>query len=398
VQYYQMGEDVWLMSHSWQDIPRTALSLYLQPGGLLSESLPPEGEDPARYTYDPADPTPALGGSRFNPFDPALLVGPQDLGPVESRPDVQVYSTPPLTHDLRLNGSVRAELFVSSDRTDTDFCVRLADVYPDGRSVIVTQGIRRMRFRNGYDLEELMVPGQVYAVVVELQDLALTFEAGHRLRIAVSSADYPHFDKNRNDGGPTYGPGPSFTAVNAVFHDARHPSRLALSVLPVEPLAADFVWVPEHPSAGERVTLTALPAGGTPPYTCTWDLAGTAAVGTTVETSLDAGDHLLGLTVQDGAGTRIQVEHALHMSHVVAVTGVTIQPNPFRLEVLGVGFQEGCAVEIDAAAVPRTIYKDAARVIAKGEGLKAMVPKGIEVALTVVNADGSRSGPFPVVR
>ena len=134
------------------------------------------------YTSQPAEGLDnfTVGGYfLFNPFDPSIEDGPQDLSrAVETRPDVLVYTTPVLAHDLRVTGSVSVDLFVSSDRSDTDFCVRLTDVYPDGRSLIVTQGIRRMRFRNSNSTEELMTPGQVYPVTVELQDLALTFLPG----------------------------------------------------------------------------------------------------------------------------------------------------------------------------------------------------------------------------
>ena len=227
VTYYQMGENAWRTAPSWAGIPRIEKSLYLQPGGGLSEALPPGGSLPDSFLYDPDDPTPALGGSRFDPFDPSVLTGPQDLSQaIETRPDVRVYTTPVLEQDLRVNGALRVELFVSSNRTDTDFCVRLTDVYPDGRSLIMTQGIRRMRFRNSPSTEEFMTPGQIYPVTVDLQDLALTFLSGHKLRVDVCSADYPHFDKNRNDGGPMYTVGPSYSALNAVYHDAIRPSRI----------------------------------------------------------------------------------------------------------------------------------------------------------------------------
>lgn len=226
VSYYQMGENRWLFADSWTGLVRQERSLYLHPGGLLQPFAPPAGAAPESFRYDPADPTPALGGSRFNPFNPLLLEGPQDLGQViEPRADVRVYSTPLLDQDLVLNGSLALDLWVASDRTDTDFSVRLTDVQPDGRSIILTQGIRRLRFRESLTREVLAVPGQAYPLTIDLPDLAYTFLKGHRLRLVVASADHPHFDRNRNDGGPMYVPGPFLPAQNTVFQDAGRPSR-----------------------------------------------------------------------------------------------------------------------------------------------------------------------------
>lgn len=227
VSYYQMGENRWLSAESWTGIPRQERFLHLHPGGSLQALPPPAGADAESFRYDPADPTPALGGARFNPFIPGLLEGPQDLSQsIETRADVRVYSTPPLEQDLVLNGALAVELWVASDRTDTDFSVRLTDVQPDGRSIILTQGIRRLRFRDGYARESLAVPGQAYALTVELQDLAYTFLKGHRLRLVIASADHPHYDRNRNDGGPMYVAGPSLPAQNTLHQDASRPSRL----------------------------------------------------------------------------------------------------------------------------------------------------------------------------
>lgn len=265
VRFYQMGEDAWRAAASWSGFAREEFPLYLQPGGGLAEAPPPAGAAATVFAYDPEDPTPALGGSRFNPFDPDLLVGPVDIRSVEARPDVRTFTTPELAAPLRLNGPVDVELHVSSDRPDTDFAVRLTDVYPDGRSIILAQGIRRMRFRGSYATETLMTPGQVYAVTVPLQNLAQTLPPGHRLRIVVSSADYPHFDRNRNDGGEMYDDGPLLVAANSVYHDATHPSRLVLHVPSRCDLdgdgavsATDLLWLADFLADN----VTALPAEG----------------------------------------------------------------------------------------------------------------------------------------
>jgi predicted acyl esterase len=231
VTYYQLGENAWVEADGWADGRREQRALFLMDGGGLSVSPPGPGSPPDTFDYDPADPTPAVGGARFSPFEPDLPIGPQDLRfEIEQRADVLVFSTPPLTFDLRLAGPITIRLHISSDRPDTDICVRLTDVFPDGRSLIMTQGIRRLRFRNGFSSEELLSPGEVYAVDVELQDLALTIRRGHRLRVVVGSAAYPHFDANPNSGGPLYEPGPLFIARNTIWHDAAHPSHILLTV------------------------------------------------------------------------------------------------------------------------------------------------------------------------
>ncbi|MFH0879495.1 MAG: CocE/NonD family hydrolase [Lentisphaerota bacterium] len=254
VSYYQMGDDVWYEVASWTGMVRTARTLYLRTDGVLSGEAPPAGESPSTYVYDPTDPTPAFGGSRFNPFNPFLLLGPQNETWLELlRTDRVVYSTAVLTNDLRINGSVAVRLFISSSAPDTDFCVRLTDVDELDRSYIMTQGIRRGRFRESYTNESFWTPGEMVPVVVELQHIALTFKAGHRLRIMVCSADYPHFDLNRNDGGILYKTNsPLIVATNTIWQDAGHPSRIEFSVL-VDDQDADGL-----PDAWEMNTLGSI--------------------------------------------------------------------------------------------------------------------------------------------
>lgn len=230
VHYYRLGQGGWEGADSWTGIARQTMYLNLQPGGKL-DTRPPAASAPDTYDYDPDNPTPALGGSRFAALNNDIEEGPIDLAPIEARGDVLVYSTEILNEPLRINGSVNVELQISSDRTDTDFCIRLTDVFPDGRSMLMTQGIRRARFRNSYETETLLTPNEITPVTVELQDLALTIQAGHRLRIVVCSADYPHYDRNLNDGGEMYVDGPGLVAANRVYHQPGAVSRVAMQVL-----------------------------------------------------------------------------------------------------------------------------------------------------------------------
>ncbi len=141
-----------------------------------------------------------------------------------------VFTTPLLTSDLPVTGKLKLQLSVSSDRPDTDFTAIVTDVYPDGRSILVTEGIRRMRFRNGTSREEMMNPGQPYAITIDLTNTAITFLKGHRLRLIVSSSNHPKYALNPNDGGPMYKKGNAVVATNTVYADARHPSALILPV------------------------------------------------------------------------------------------------------------------------------------------------------------------------
>jgi putative CocE/NonD family hydrolase len=245
VRYFQMGANEWRATNDWFAESGARDTLYLAAQGALSTLPPSTTVAPDSFLYDPGNPAPAIGGARFNPFDPNTPVGPYDQRAlVESRSDVLVYSTPRLERDLEIVGAITVRLYVSSNRKDTDFSVRLCDVYPDGRSMLVTDGIHRMRFRNSLGTEELMTPGQVYPVTIALQNLAMTFAAGHRLRILVSSSDYPRFDSNLNNGTALYTPGDTLVASNFVYHEEAYPSRIILPVRTKTSVAAALQNVP----------------------------------------------------------------------------------------------------------------------------------------------------------
>jgi putative CocE/NonD family hydrolase len=185
--------------------------------------------EPLAIRFDPANPVPTVGGHILNPD---VVRGAADQREkVESRADVLVFTTPVLKQDLALAGKVSADLYVSSDRPDTDFSVILTDVYPDGRSILVSEGIQRMRFRESTSAENLMKPGEIYRIKVELPNTAITFQKGHRLRAIVSSSDYPKYSANPNDGGALYDRHAGVVASNKVYVDAQHSSAI---VLPVE--------------------------------------------------------------------------------------------------------------------------------------------------------------------
>ena len=229
VRYYQMGTDEWLSCETWPPDSINYVPFYLHPTGSLSVVMPEQTYAPDSFYYDPRDPSPTIGGAGISIF---LLHGPYDQRwQVENRDDAVVFSTAVLTEDLVVDGEVSAQLYVSSNCLDTDFTVRLCDVYPDGRSMLVMDGIRRMRFRESFEQEILMTPGEIYQVTIGMPNVGLTFVQGHRVRICISSSDYPRFDINLNNGDSLYVPGDTLIALNRIYHDANHLSALILPVV-----------------------------------------------------------------------------------------------------------------------------------------------------------------------
>ena len=228
IRYYQMGAEEWRSTEIWPPKDSREQAYYLNSDRSLSTAAPKAAT--AAFIYDPSNPVPTVGG---HVLDRVLMPGPADQAQkVESRSDVLVFSTPALEKDTPIAGKVKVSLFVSSDRTDTDFTAIVTDVYPDGRSMLVTEGIRRMRFRNSTSREELMKPGEVYPVTLELTNTALTFVKGHRIRVVISSSNHPKFALNLNDGGPMYQKGKGVVARNSVQLGGDHPSRLILPIVP----------------------------------------------------------------------------------------------------------------------------------------------------------------------
>jgi predicted acyl esterase len=232
VRYFLMGADEWREAPSFPPPNTVESRYYLRHGGVLAQNQPEGNEQPGVFKYDPTDPSPTVGGlnafMRRDPLDATVGDGPRDQrARVESRSDCLVYTTPVLDRDAVLEGTARLELHVSSDRPDTDFSVRLCDVYPDGRSMLVADGIWRMRHRNSLENEEWMEPGQIYEVTVPLPPTAQAFVKGHRIRVIVSSSNFPRFGLNSNLG-PDEAEGKTEVATNRVFHDREHPSVLIL--------------------------------------------------------------------------------------------------------------------------------------------------------------------------
>jgi len=195
---------------------------------------PPGKEQPTQYSYDPNDPVLTLGANgSHSPIPNLLVVGPTDQRANESRHDVLVYSTPELGEDIEVIGPVEAWLFAASSAKDTDFTTKLIDVYPDGRALNVTEGIVRARFRNSiWEPPLLIEPGKIYEYKIELLPIAIIFRKGHFIRIHVSSSSWPLWDRNQNTGNPIGMDAEMIVAQQTIYHDADHPSRIILPIIP----------------------------------------------------------------------------------------------------------------------------------------------------------------------
>jgi predicted acyl esterase len=264
----------WREEWEWPLARAVATTLFLHGDGALSAVPPPARADPRRFTFDPAHPVPTVGGiycavgelpaegpgmesawSRF--LHPVLRLrdllvpgpadqreAPQFFGSEEpyprlsERPDVLVFQTEPLAEPVEVTGPIEVHLWISSSAVDTDFTAKLVDVhppnedYPEGFDMLLTDSIIRCRYRAGFDREVLMTPGEAYPVTIALQATSNLFDVGHRIRIDVSSSNWPRLDVNPNTGEPMGRHTHLVVAEQTVYDDAAHPSHVVLPVIP----------------------------------------------------------------------------------------------------------------------------------------------------------------------
>jgi putative CocE/NonD family hydrolase len=209
-----MGGGGWRDLAEWPPPDAAVQRWHLQSGALLGTGAP-AGSTPDRYTYDPADPTPAVGGTS------TMNCGPRDNRALEQRPDVLTYTSEPLTSPLVITGNVSAELFVGSSRPHTDFFARLCDVDPGGKSVNITDGILRLT-----GATEAAQP-----ITIDLWPTAHQFRPGHRIRLQVSSGAHPRYARNPGSDEPLATASTLRAAQQAVHHNPAHPSAVLLPVV-----------------------------------------------------------------------------------------------------------------------------------------------------------------------
>ena len=239
IKYFQMGENTWQSTTTWPPTGTTPIKLYFNSSNQLSRDLPASANDSAVIVYDPRDPSPTVGGSTLRQD---LDQGPYDQAPVvEMRNDIVTFTSPILSENVVMKGTGRVHLFVKSNRPDTDFSIRLTDVYPDGRSMLLADNIQRMRFRNGFRTTDTasMQPNAVYEIDIDIHDLAITFVAGHKIRVDITSANYPRYDNNLNNGGDMYTAGDTLIATNTIFLSNTKASFVELPLISYPSAIAD---------------------------------------------------------------------------------------------------------------------------------------------------------------
>jgi putative CocE/NonD family hydrolase len=233
VRLFVMGANVWRDEQEWPLARAVPTPFYLHGGGAantldgdgrLSET-PPADERPDRFTYDPRHPVPTGQRGGYSRT-------PTDQREVERRPDVLVYTTAALTSPLEVTGPIELRLWAASSGRDTDFTAKLVDVWPDGTARMLTDGILRARYRRGKTASTLLVPGQPEEMTVDVGATSNVFGAGHRIRLEISSSNFPRFDRNPNTGAAFGESAELRTAEQTIFHDAARPTRIVLPIVP----------------------------------------------------------------------------------------------------------------------------------------------------------------------
>lgn len=215
----------WEMARAWPLAGRT-LPLYFGADGTLTPTKPLLTDaGPLSWSYDPADPSPTIGGRELT-----IAAGPRDQRPLLSRNDYLLFQTEPLQHPLKVVGEITATLYASSTAYDTDFVARLVDVYPDGRMMLVADSLIKARYRDSMTTPELMIPGTVYAFDVNLHSTAQVFGKGHRLGLIITSSNYRRFEASANTADDVWGTLPPVVALNSLYADAEHPSQIRLPI------------------------------------------------------------------------------------------------------------------------------------------------------------------------
>lgn len=237
VQLFVMGDNVWRDEKEWPLARTVYTKYYLHSNGNANtragdgtlSTRPPQSAEPTdKYTYDPMDPVPTKGGANL-----VLNLGAQDQAEIEDRSDVLVYTTGALENDLEVTGPITASLCAASDAKDTDFTVKLVDVYPDGRAINIQDGIVRAMYRDNDPLNPTpLVPGEVDRYEIDLWATSNVFKAGHKIRVEVSSSNFPRFNRNLNTGGPVKGETEHEVARQTIYHDPDHPSYIILPIIP----------------------------------------------------------------------------------------------------------------------------------------------------------------------
>ncbi len=238
IQYYTMGSNEWQSSDVWPPTEAEMTTMYLHSegnantrmgDGLLSPKKPKK-DMPDTFEYDPMNPVESYGGNVCCTGN-AVKGGSFDQSEMEMRDDILVYTSEPLEEGIEVSGFIESYLYLSSNAKDTDVTIKLIDVHPDGKAYNLDETIQRVRYREGYDKEVWMEEGEVYEVKMTPMSTSNFFKKGHRIRIEVSSSNFPRFDRNLNTGGNIYDETEGVVATNSIHHGKNHLSRIVLPIV-----------------------------------------------------------------------------------------------------------------------------------------------------------------------
>ena len=238
VQYYTMGINKWQSSDTWPPGKAKMKTFYLNSEGNANSffgdgkltSKKPSKDNPDGFTYNPMQPVPSYGGNVCCTGN-AVKGGAFDQQQMETRNDILVYTSDILKEGVEVSGFIESTLYVSSDVKDTDFTIKLIDVYPDGKAYNLDETIQRVRYREGYDKEVFMEKGKVYKVNLTPMSTSNYFKKGHRIRIEISSSNFPRFARNLNTGGNNYDENEGIIAHNKIHHSSSYPSQIKIPII-----------------------------------------------------------------------------------------------------------------------------------------------------------------------
>jgi len=235
IKLFIMGKNTWRDEYEWP-LERTEWTKFylssagnaVDGGGGLHPEIKTSDQTSDSFIYDPGDPVPSLG-SQYQTYD---FCGPHDRSHIQRRPDVLTFTTDVLTEDMEITGPISATIWASSDAKDTDFTATLTDLEPDGKAIALCEGIVRARFRNGTENPQMMVPGEIYKFEIDMWNTSNSFIKGHRIRIEISSSNFPRYNRNLNSGNPIASDIDITLANQTVYHGIQYPSHINLPVIP----------------------------------------------------------------------------------------------------------------------------------------------------------------------
>ncbi|WP_026947467.1 CocE/NonD family hydrolase [Algoriphagus marincola] len=238
VTYYTMGSNKWQSSDVWPPKEAVMTNFYLDSEGNANTrngdgklvAKAPKKENQDTFTYDPMDPVPSYGGNVCCTGN-AVQGGAFDQSEMELRDDILVYTSEPLEEGVEVSGFIESYLYLSSDAKDTDVTIKVIDVHPDGKAYNLDETIQRVRYREGYDKEVWMEDGKVYEIKMTPMSTSNYFDKGHRIRIEVTSSNFPRFDRNMNTGGNNYDETEGVVATNSIHHGGKFQSRIVLPMI-----------------------------------------------------------------------------------------------------------------------------------------------------------------------